>query len=140
MKKYRMTFDSLSDALSGFCTNRRACAGCPFDKETTGESCADYCNAHPEEAVKIIGLEVVEVTPRLTEQELAICKALKAKWASKDDSGLSSALWNTKPSRMGGVYTASKIGPIARVKTYFFPSLRPGDLVNVEELLKEAEK
>ena len=47
MKKYRMTFDSLESALSGFC-NRRACAGCPFDKETTGESCADYCNADHE--------------------------------------------------------------------------------------------
>ncbi len=143
MKKYRITFDSLDAALSGFCSKMSACANCPLGGKTTDESCADYCNAHPEEAVAIIGAEIIEVEdkPRLTEQELAICKAVGAKWASIDDDGGDVELWDEEPCKGSNGsyfigYPPSPFG-LARIASGLFPSLRPGDCVNVEEQMND---
>lgn len=211
MKKYLMKLDTLSAALSAFCDKMRDCDDCPFTgRKIRGESCDDYCNAHPEEAAELMGLEVVEevaegintrgkaVNPRLAEilgvnvgekfqipingsiatfeitgdghfettppnmvgstyllleaierpeiiirqsritpEELAICKAVGAKWLCMDDAGFKADLWNTKPSKTDkGIYVAFGVDPMARLQPYVFPSLKPGDCINVEELMK----
>lgn len=152
MKKYLMRLDTLSAALSAFCDKMRDCDDCPFTgRKIRGESCDDYCNAHPEEAAELMGLEVVEVEepkPRLAEQELAICKALGAKWVSKNEVCTSNVVfWKNKPKaycQLAGktskrFFEAPDSEYIGSVSAEYFPSLNPGDLVNVEEILKEAE-
>lgn len=143
MKKYLMKLDTLSAALSAFCDKMRDCDDCPFTgRKIRGESCDDYCNAHPEEAAELMGLEVVEVEdkPRLTEQELAICKTLGAKWVSWDKFHIPELrngivdLWKCSPHYNGAQYSGT--GLLARVDIELFPSLNPGDCINVEDLMK----
>lgn len=145
MKKYKMTFDNLRDVLRVL-----DCQGydvCPLKgKAARAESCYAYCQAHPEEAIALIGLEVVEVEdkPRLTEQELAICKAVGAKWVSWDKFHIPELrngivdLWECSPHYNGAQYSGT--GLLAKVGIELFPSLNPGDCVNVEELLESSEQ
>lgn len=144
MKKYRVTFETLRAAFVGFCDEMRACDDCPFtDRKIGNQSCDDYCNAHPEETAAIIGAEVVEVEdkPRLTEQELAICKALGARWVSRNECNYDNVnLWEIEPTKSVNTsprqYIARNGSLLAAVNVCLFPSLNPGDCVNVEELLK----
>lgn len=146
MRKYRMTFDSINKAYSAFC-GLHFCDSCPLSKGSNGKklSCKDFKNSLPDKAAELMGLEVIEVEdkPCLTEAELAICKAVGAKWVSINDDGGDVELWDEEPRKENGTYfigyPPSPFG-LARIASGLFPSLNPGDCVNVEGILKEAEK
>ena len=81
--------------------------------------------------------EIIIRQSRITPEELAICKAVGAKWLCMDDAGFKADLWNTKPSKTDkGIYVAFGVDPMARLQPYVFPSLKPGDCINVEEMMK----
>lgn len=76
----------------------------------------------------------------LTPQELEICMSLGAKWVTRAEAGLYTELWSVTPMKRrddeGRVYfVACGIGPIANTDHSLFPSIKPGDCINVEELL-----
>ena len=79
---------------------------------------------HPESIIRV---------PRLTEKELAICKAHGAKWVSRGALGSKTVvLWDEKPEcfddgTFGSTDTAHKL---ARIYTRF-ESIHPGDLIPV---------
>ena len=148
MRKYKMTFDNIRAVLHGFC-DTQDCDECPL-KGVADASCDRYFATHPEEAAALIGAEIIEVEdkPRLTEQELAICKALGAKWVSREKYSKPYVqdfvlLWQTAPSRSTIDENEHEIAThfsgiiIASVSSTLFPSVGEGDLVNVEELLKD---
>ena len=144
MRKYRMTFDSIDKAYGAFC-GQHFCDSCPLSKESADKklSCKDFKNSFHDKAAELMGLEVIEVEdkPHLTEAELAICKALGAKWVSRDGEGYNYMgvvkLWREKP-QMGNspCYYLTAGTYIATCELNCFPSLSPGDCVNVEELMK----
>lgn len=143
MRKYRMTFDSINKAYSAFC-GLHFCDSCPLSKGSNGKklSCKDFKNSLPDKAAELMGLEVIEAEdkPCLTEAELAICKAAGAKWVSIDDDGGDVELWDEEPYKENGTYNIgyppSPFG-LARIASGLFPSLNPGDCVNVEGLLND---
>lgn len=145
MKKYKMTltFDSVYAAHSVFCRYMDThCEVCPIH-----DICdAMYSEPNPDienKAAELMGLETVEVT-ELTEAELAICKVLGAKWVSRDDEGYEHTgvrLWTEKPQKENRPYYHTTVGKyIAFCELGCFPSLKAGDCVNVEELLKDERK
>ena len=88
--------------------------------------------------------EIIIHQTRLTPDELTICKALGAKWVSRDDeepsfSFMDVRFWKSMPSKGSRSYytTESDSDTIALCDAYLFPSLKPGDLVNVEDLINK---
>ena len=91
-----------------------------------GSSIALCCAIqHPESIIR---------TPHLTEPELAICKAVGAKWVSRDKESDSVDLWGVKPIKKCGFYKVNGEYPIATVRDDLFPSVKPGDCICVEEV------
>lgn len=87
-----------------------------------------------EDLIKIIAQpEAIIRTSFLTKPELAICKAVGAKWVSRGALGIKSVvLWDEKPEcfddgTFGSTDTAHKL---ARIYTRF-ESIHPGDLIPV---------
>ena len=80
---------------------------------------------HPESIIRV---------PSLTEPELAICRAMGAKWVSRDDDVRSVELWREKPRKTNsGIYVGEQSGSrIAMVNPSLFPSVEPGDCIEVE--------
>lgn len=77
---------------------------------------------------------------RLTPNELEICKALGAKYVTRSENGLCTELWSTAPMKRRDddekvYFVACGIGPIANTDHSLFPSVKPGDCINVEELI-----
>lgn len=82
---------------------------------------------------------------RLTPQEFEICKALGAKWVSTDAEYPDIvSLWKSKPMVEDGDHYNSRFYPkdglksewISHINSELFPSVKPGDCIDVEELLK----
>lgn len=76
--------------------------------------------------------------PRLAPEELEICRALGAKWVSRNDKFSQVWLWVDKPEKKesNGVficYVADK--PIATVSSDKFQHVKPGDCISVEDLI-----
>lgn len=144
MKKYRMTVDDINVARRIFCNTE--CEICPISNSNngTGIGCCDFSAMYPDKAAELMGLEVVEVTPRLTEQELAICKALGAKWVSRGIEPFnfveeSVQLWSDKPIhtwKRSYSIEHNTVYLLASMSAELFASVHPGDLVNVEELIE----
>ncbi len=91
-----------------------------------------YAINHPESIIR---------APRLTESEIAIMRAVGAKWVSRNiNNGVDCAvicaavyLWREKPSSNIGLYFADG-GPIATVNDPdIFSSVKPGECIGVEE-------
>ncbi len=103
---------------------------CNEDGETSDESVYIAIN-HPEKIIRI---------PRLTEAERAICKAVGAKWVSKNKYGARRVtLWDAKPIFDEGMFSIPEddehsvtIGVIGRISDILFPSVKPGDCIEVE--------
>lgn len=74
---------------------------------------------------------------RLTPKELEICRAIGAKWISKDGhKSCSIQFWKEKPEKGDdGLYCGIRLGFLPN---YCFPSVKPGDCICVEDLIKEA--
>lgn len=73
----------------------------------------------------------------LTEPELAICRAIGARWVTKEKcSGSSAYLWDIRPTGKNGKYidlTKTSGAFIAILSGGLFPSVRPGDCVEVPD-------
>ncbi len=72
--------------------------------------------------------------PRLTEPEIAIMRAVGAKWVSRDKAVDRVDLWSQEPVNKydSGVYIwapEEKSGYIGEVQTSLFPSVLPGDCI-----------
>ena len=75
---------------------------------------------------------------RLTPEELEICKPLNAKWLTREeDEPTVIQIWGEKPRC--AIYNGKKSYEgsvaIAQVDSEKFPSVRPGDCINVEDLI-----
>ena len=81
---------------------------------------------HPESIIR---------APRLTEAEMAICKAVGGKWVSRDKEEVWARLWNAKPEfELDGLhYRSDEAFLLALVDGNMFPSVNCGDCICVEE-------
>lgn len=76
--------------------------------------------------------------PRLTADELTICKLVGAKWVSRDKGDVDDEkrvyLWEEKPGiDCHGVFRTSHSKNCGWLPAKHFPSIYPGDCINVEE-------
>ncbi len=73
--------------------------------------------------------------PRLTEPEIAIMRAVGAKWVSFDTNSIDEIviLWWNKPDKDGNGDFSSPISVLATVTAELFPSVKPGDCIGLEE-------
>ena len=98
-----------------------------LDGYVSGNTVCDVVN-HPESIIR---------APRLTEPEIAIMRAVGAKWVSRDEGFDDVFLWLDKPRLSDdnkGYYLSSKLGNcITSVRAKLFPSVKPGDLIGLEE-------
>ena len=91
------------------------------------------CNNEQDLTIIISCPEDIIPSPMLTEPELAICKAVGAKWVSRDKESDSVDLWGVKPIKERGFYKVNGEYPIATVRDDLFPSVKPGDCICAEE-------
>ena len=79
--------------------------------------------------------EIIIHQTRLTPDELTICKAVGAKWASRDICSLCVDLWSGKPIMSREGYISSKgTVMLGRINSNLFPSLKDGDCANAENI------
>lgn len=87
---------------------------------------------------------ITRSAPRLTEPELSLCKAVGARWLTRNkfDSGSVEA-WTGKPAYHNGYYCddflEQKYERVASFQDKLFPSIHPGDRVCLEDLYEEKE-
>lgn len=65
----------------------------------------------------------------LSEWTLSVCRLLSAKWVSRKEDGRV-CFWTENPT------TNSSVILLGFVRADFFPSIKPGDCICVEELQK----
>ena len=72
--------------------------------------------------------------PRLTEAELAIMLATGARWVSRDGNSANRVdLWTARPGqKVDRIYAGTEDEFLARVTCTLFPSVKPGDCIEVE--------
>lgn len=122
--------------MKGFTNLKDACvAYCKLYPART-----KYLNKFPERLEHCDGTEVVEVESRLTESELAICKAIGAAYVTRDQISSHVSLWSILPNIDCAFSSYERyIIPeeyvhagdpdqymIARVPTYLFSSVQRG--------------
>lgn len=74
----------------------------------------------------------------LTPDELEICRKIGAKWASKDRHKMSNIeFWKDKPVLSEDGFTYSGGERVAYLPSRCFPSLKPGDCICVDDLIKD---
>lgn len=81
---------------------------------------------------------------RLTPQELEICRAVGAKWITKGEKARKVDFWNATPMKRtdedGKIYyVACGVDPFGSLHDNLFPSIKPGDRICIEDLIKEAD-
>lgn len=76
----------------------------------------------------------------MTEQELAICRAVGAKWVTRgiEWDTYSVTLWDTKPKCKDGHFLSNGGVPLGVLKATAFPSVNPGDCIEVPEEKEDA--
>ncbi len=83
---------------------------------------------HPESIIR---------APRLTEPEIAIMRAVGAKWVSRDEGFDDVFLWSDRPRRSDdnkGYYLSSKLGDrITSIRAQLFPSVKPGECIGLDK-------
>ena len=98
-----------------------------FDRNTSSKWVVNAIN-HPESIVR---------GPRLTEPEIAIMRAVGAKWVSRDKGFDDVFLWLDKPEVSEdneGYYLSSKLGNcITSIRVRLFPSVKPGECLECLE-------
>ncbi len=86
-----------------------------FDRNASAKWVVNAIN-HPESIIRL---------PLLTEPEIAIMRAMGAKWVSRDKNGTCANLWESEPHLTADGYAKAKM--IANVFRGRFPSVKPGD-------------
>ncbi len=97
---------------------------------------ADLCTAinHPEKIV---------CKPRFTEQELAICRAVGARYVTRSDNTCNNnfvIFWNEKPELHDGLYIGESVNQLAIIFSnsgLFTQSVKPGECIEVDGGIKE---
>lgn len=142
MKKFAMMFEDIKDARSAFCGRvENVCDKCPLSRANNdkGIICLYFVRDYPEKAAELMDLEAVDEggKPKLTEQELAICRAVGAKWVERVGAPFDYQvrLWREEPLQSKSTEELNDIW-IGRVLAKLFPSVRKGDCINVEDLMK----
>lgn len=110
--------------------------------------CGDFCKLYEMSVCNGISDGSVQNwelhAERLTPQELKICRAIGAKWISKDRSsgeiGVTTVdLWKKKPEgeKCGSmhVYRNHDGSQIAAISDSLFPSVKPGDCICVGDMM-----
>ena len=107
-----------------------------------GDGCCDECPF-----ANVIGNCTLRVLPeeweleevrRLTEPEIAIMRAVGAKWVSRDVCGSKRIeLWDEKPikNKDGAFHPSVGNGSLAIVRESLFPSVNPGECIELEECM-----
>ena len=95
-----------------------------FDRNASAKWVVNAIN-HPESIIRL---------PRLTEPEIAIMRAVGAKWVSRDKAADRVDLWSQEPVNKydSGVYIwapEEESGYMGEVLASLFPSVYPGDLI-----------
>lgn len=137
MKKYKITVDSLDKAHRYFCRNIRngRCFGCPlsFDNFNRAMWCGRFVQEFPDRAAELMGVEIIETdNPKLSKQEVELCKAVGAKWISRGYKSKEVSLWKSKPLLIRG--DKSVIGLfITDMNANLFPNVKPETIIKVED-------
>lgn len=92
------------------------------EKHKIGSTALCYIINHP---------DVIKKIPRLTEKELEICRALGAKWVSRNEGCRMVHLWKTRPS--GNRLFHSDEQDIGLIDASLFPSVKDGTCICAEE-------
>lgn len=74
---------------------------------------------------------------RLTDNELALCRMIGAKWVSRDSSNVledNVDFWSDRPTNDNGIFDGVEDVSLAAVKPTLMPSINPGDCICVEDL------
>lgn len=78
-----------------------------------------------------------KIEQQLTDSELAICRAVGAKWVTRDKWSDAVLLWRSRPLRMGekDIFYGDPDGrhDLGRVNASLFRSVQPGDCVEVPD-------
>ena len=86
---------------------------------------------HPEKIIR---------KPRFTDNEIAIFRATGAKWVSRDSNPIRCYwdvyFWAKQPTEKNGFFDGDDDINLGHLVASIFPSIRPGDCINVDELLK----
>ncbi len=79
--------------------------------------------------------ELIIRAPHLTEPEIAIMRAVGAKWVSFDTNSIDESvmLWSDKPDKDRNGIFSSPISVLAAVAEELFPSVKPGDLIEYKK-------
>lgn len=143
MKKYRMTFTTgdMRTIAQIFCDQHKECSDCPISLANNGVAvdCEDFAEKNPTIAAKLMGLKIVEIeddSPKLTAMELAFCRAVGAKWVSRDkEYDMFVRLWCEKPECINNSHyiSDSDMSLVGKLVCNAFPSVKPGDCIKVEE-------
>ncbi len=99
-----------------------------FDRNTSSKWVVNAIN-HPESIINV---------QRLTEPEIAIMRAVGAKWVSMDTGySVQLSLWSNRPTIVDGCYHGladdKNYGWLGNLNTSLFPSVKPGDCMEVPE-------
>lgn len=90
------------------------------------------CRGIVDESANIPGYWNLDEPHRLTEPELAICRATGAAWVTMDKGGCAYvSLWMVRPTMTGVGLWTSDIQSLGLMHRDKFPSVRPGDCVEV---------
>ena len=120
--------DSKDDIMGPFCINSEGVMVYAEDPSVSSDEVIYTAINHPESVIR---------APRLTEAELAICKAVGAKWVSRDSTENSYVyLWDAKPKYSGVGYGFKDYNGNPSISVVYnsglFPSIHLGDCINVE--------
>ena len=77
----------------------------------------------------------LEEKPHLTDPEIAIMRAVGAKWVSLDANLIDESvmLWSVKPDKYGDGSFHSPISVLAAVAEELFPSVKPGECIEYKK-------
>ena len=109
-------------------------------KKRNGDGCCDNCpfaNVIGNCTLRVLPEEWdLKDAPRLTESEIAIMRAVGAKWVSRNQIGMNSLhLWDKRPGGDKNFWNGDAKS-LATVAEFLFPSVKPGKLIKLEEAEK----
>lgn len=84
----------------------------------------------------INGFYAIDIKPRLTESEIALCKTFNAKYVAMDEISDWVTFYTEKPILKDFYYASKSENQMAILRPKFMPSIEPGDCICVEDYIK----